>query len=128
MIKSSIDIKKSILRAALIGRTDKKEIIDFIKGNYPSVKVAVLWDVTKSDLMSLSSDDLKDILTQVDRIAAHKATAYVYSEIEQFGLLRMYTTIAEINRVIPVKKLFKNIQTAEEWLNELQYIRTPKRS
>lgn len=118
MIESSVDIINSVLRATLIGSADIKEVCSFIEENYPRISFGILWDFSKGDLSSLSNKDFKTILTLVDRVTSHKSTAYVVTDLHQFGLIQMYTTLAEINRVPPMMKTFKTLENAEKWLNE----------
>lgn len=98
----------------MVGRADLKEICSFIEENYPQVSFGVLWDFSKGNLSLLSNKDFQTIMTLVDKV-----TAYVNTDLQQFGLLRMYTTLAEINRVAPMMKEFKALEDAEKWLNEL---------
>jgi hypothetical protein len=91
-------------------------LVDFYQGAFTS---KLIWDYTDADLTQVKNDELR----QISSVAVNHAhlrkegqTAIVVPETLGFGLGRMYEIISE-NDENPINyNVFKDINTAREWM------------
>lgn len=118
MIETTILDADGIACFKVVGPLYLPEILAVIKKVYPSVKHGVVWDFSESDPSQVTKHDMMLAAQSVATYAKHRKTAAVGSADLQFGLLRMYEAYAEIERVSPIMRVFRNTDDALDWLRE----------
>ena len=122
---ATLDIKNAgdLLIVSVSGKLIANEVIDVINEHYPNGIVKdVIWDLTSGSLLLISQDGFRNIAKAAKKSLENGArqggkTAYVGLADVEFGLLRMYSAIAEMTG-IPIKYfVFKTIEEARIWIN-----------
>jgi len=100
------------------------EIIAVVRQHYTSGKIKdVIWDLTNASLQLISRPGFESI-ARVAKEAVDSGgrksgkTAYIGTSDVNFGLLRMYTAIAEITGVHVEYYVFKSHSEARKWIAE----------
>jgi hypothetical protein len=123
---SSIDIKAegSLLILTVSGDMPTDKVIAIISEYYPNGIVKdVIWDFTNGSLLSTSQSDFIAIAEAVKKSVANGArksgkTVFVGSIDVEYGLLRMYTVIADMSGVPVPYSVFRSMDQAINWINE----------
>jgi hypothetical protein len=123
-IFKKIDTQNNLTLFSVSGKVSAGEIVAAIRDFYEDgVTANVFWDLTDSDLSEISASDVKHIASlsgeYPDKRASGK-TAIVGPDDLSYGLLRMYETIKDFNKLPFSTKAFRNIDEAYEWLAESQ--------
>lgn len=117
-------IEDSLLILTASGDLTSDEIIATVRQHYTSGKVKdVIWDLTNASLQLISRSGFeaiagvaKEAVDSGGRISGK--TAYIGTSDVNFGLLRMYTAIAEITGVEVKYYVFKSHLEARKWIAE----------
>jgi hypothetical protein len=119
---TSIKIEGSVLIITVTGSLSAEEIIAVKKNNYSAGNVAhVIWNLTNSSLSQISKSGFESIATATKTTLSDEyrqccKTAYVASDTHDFGLLRMYSAIAEMVGITIDYNVFKTIDEAKNWI------------
>ena len=116
MINVTFKNNNEFLVLDIVENTTFDEISNAIKDHYCHAKKYVLWNVGLTSISNLTNEELFQISVISEEHACHEKTAYVGSADLEFGLLNMYRNFAEISRIKPYPKVFKDVQRATEWL------------
>jgi len=95
------------------------DISQAIREHYPSVTFHVIWDLTEGRIDGISTEQFRNIPLVAKECLVNRVggkTAYVSSVNHNFGLLRMYTALAEIAGLPYGYNVFKSIAEAKVWL------------
>ncbi len=95
---------------------DVDDVLKIIKNEYPKITQGILWNYTASNFSDPIPISFHRIALAVKEHAIHKKTAYLGPTDLKFGLLRMYETYSEIEKVAPLMKVFRDREEAIEWL------------
>jgi hypothetical protein len=104
------------------GQVSFDQIINALKIEYtgqPSLNV--LWDCTNGMLKHITTDQVKAILSFVENIAEGRRggkTAFVGDKNFEFGLMRMYGTLAEMAEIPFQVEVFRSMAEALQWLDQ----------
>jgi hypothetical protein len=122
MAKIDIKIVDNLLIVSVSGELTAEEVIAVVDEYYPKGIVKdVIWDLTNGSLQSISREGFKAIAIAAKRsveggFREGGKTAYVGGAEVEYGLLRMYKTIAEMTGV-PVKyDVFKTVEEVKNWI------------
>lgn len=101
------------------GKVSLNEIIDIIKNNYHTVKRHILWDLTRIDLSEITSAHFKIILEAAKEHRPYCVggkTAYYTTSAGDYGVTRMFSTLAEIANMPYPYMAFRSFNEAVSWL------------
>lgn len=117
-------IEGCLLIVSVTGDLSADETISVIREYYPAGTVRdVIWDLTSGSLLAISKNGFHAIAKAAKESVAGGSrqggkTAYVGNADVEYGLLRMYTAIAEVTGV-PIKyHVFKSLEEARSWMEE----------
>ncbi len=123
MAEIEVKIEGSLLIAAVTGELTADEVITVVERYYSNGTVMhVIWDLTNGSLSKISKDGFRDIAKATFKSLNSGArqggkTVFVGTNDAEYGLMRMYSVIAELAGV-PVKySVFRTIKEARDWLN-----------
>jgi len=124
---ATIDIKTTgtLLILSASGKLTANEVIAVVNEYYPNGIVKdVIWDLTSGSLQSISNDGFRAIAKAARESVAGGfrqggKTAYVGVADVEFGLLRMYSAIAEMANVPIQYHVFKTMDDARRWIGEI---------
>ena len=121
-ITSSLEADSDLTIVTVVGEVNAEQvvnqIISFLTGGPTRL---VLWDIREGSLASLSSKDLKMILKRGAQFADRRRggrTAIVCSREVDYGLGRMFQTLASLQHIPFEINVFRNLEEAVEWLNQ----------
>jgi len=121
---ATIDIttEGNLLIATVIGVLIAEEVMAVIKEYYANRIVRdVIWDLTHCSLRSLPKTDVQ-LLARVSKESVARGareggkTAFVVNSTVDYGLMRMYSSIAEKVGVPVEYNMFRTIEDARNWL------------
>lgn len=124
MTAADIKYDDGLLIISVKGDLSTVETIEIIKKYYPIGSVKdVIWDYSDGSLQSIAQNGFKAIADAVKEVIASGArqggrTAFVGNATIKFGMLRMYTTIAETSEVPIEYYIHKTIEEAVHWLKQ----------
>lgn len=122
---SKIDIKNEgdVLIISVTGDLTLDESIKVIREYYPRSTVKdVIWDCTDGSMQLLTPSDFRVLAGTVKEVIARGArsggnTAFVAHATVEYGMIRMYTSIAESTGVSVKSNVFRTIAEARRWLD-----------
>lgn len=121
---ATIDIKivENLLIVSVSGNLTAEEVIAVVDEYYPTGAVKdVIWDLTNGSLLSISREGFIAIAKAAKKSVEGGSreggkTVYVGGADVEYGLLRMYKTIAEMTGV-PIKyDVFKTVEEVKNWI------------
>lgn len=123
-IIASIDIKieDNLLIASVTGVLTADEVIAVVKEYYPNGIVKdVIWDLTNGSLNAISRSGFESIAKVTRQILENGfrkggKTVFVGTRAAEFGLMRMYSTIAEMTGIVIDYRVFKTIEEAQNYI------------
>ena len=121
---SYIDVKieNSLMIVNATGELTADEVISVVNEHYPSgVFKDVIWDLTHGTLQKISREGFAAIARATKKSLAGGArqggkTAYVADKASEYGLMRMYTFIADMEGVPVDYHVFNTVQEARYWI------------
>jgi hypothetical protein len=121
-----LDIKTvgNLLIVSVSGKLDADEVITVINEYYPNGIVKnVIWDLTNGSLLLISQHGFRRIAKAAKESVEGGArqggkTAYVGLADVEYGLLRMYSAIAEMTGIPINYFVFKTFEEARVWINQ----------
>jgi hypothetical protein len=124
---ATIDIttSESLLILSVTGKLSADEVIAIVREYYPNGIVKnVIWDLTSGSLLSISNEGFRAIAKAAKEsveggFRQGGKTAYVGLADVEFGLLRMYSAIAEMANVPVQYHVFKTMEGARNWIDEI---------
>ena len=126
MATIDIKIEDNLLVVTVTGELTANETMAVIHDHYPTGIIKdVIWDLTNGSLLSISQDGFRAIAHAAKQAVASGSrqggkTAYVGLATVEYGLLRMYSSIAEVTGV-PIKYyVYRTIEEARNWIYENQ--------
>jgi len=124
-ITSQIDQSSQLTTHIATGEISFTDIIKAIESFYKEKPTKnIIWnfhDVDKDALLSFSYNELKEIVRftkQHEDLRRSGKTALVVSTDLEFGLGRMYDTLAEIENLSHSVKVFRSMDEAFKWIDE----------
>jgi hypothetical protein len=121
MIETTILEADSIACFKVVGKFDVGEMLAVMKDVYPSIERGVVWDFSECDLSQVTIHEMRSVAQGVYKYAKHHKSAGVGRDDLKFGILRMYETYAEMERVPPIMRIFRNADDALNWLRAGEY-------
>ncbi|GEM_PF-1021362 len=116
------NIEGDVLIVSVTGALTAEETIAVIERYYPTGIIKdVIWDLTNGSLLLIDKGGFRRIAEAAKRSVANGSrqngkTVYIGCADVEFGLLRMYTAIAEMTGVPISYTVYKTIDQAREWL------------
>ena len=110
----------------LYGDVQVDLIISFMKARYNEEKPVqknVIWNIDKGSLKKCKREEIQELITFLESFEKLESrsggcTAYVASDDNTFGLLRMYHSYIETIENLPVRiGVFKTNEEAKRWFN-----------
>jgi hypothetical protein len=118
----NIHIEGDLLIASVTGSLTAQEVIAVVEEYYSNGIVKhVIWDLTKGSLSTISTRGFKDIANATFKsvsggVRQGGKTVFVGTNDAEYGLMRMYSVIAEMAGV-PIKyTVFRTIEEAQKYL------------
>ena len=119
-IEQTLDKQKDLAVVTVIGDVSadqvRRQILGFLT-NAPTQRV--LWDIQGGSLMNLTQDDMRQIISEGAAFAEKRRggrTAIVCKETVDFGLARMFETLASCYHLPFEIHVFKDRGKAMSWL------------
>lgn len=100
------------------GASDFTELTSTIRDFYGEIGPALLWDLREGTIASLTTDELRTVSRLASERRSDGSTAYVVGTDVDYGMLRMYEVISEIQGVTQQRKVFRERAHAVAWLLE----------
>jgi hypothetical protein len=122
MLTIEIKITGDLLIVTVTGDLTAKDVIAVIEEYYPDGIVKdVVWDFSNGSMKALSNQGFKEIASATAKALASGArqggrTVFVANRNSEFGLMRMYTAIAEMTGVSVKYTVFRTLAEALQWL------------
>lgn len=122
MATVSIATEGGLLIVSVSGNLTAEEIISVVRDLYPVGRIKdVIWDLSNASLSSVSRMDFEKIARFAKTAVANGfrqrgKTACVGNSAAEFGLIHMYTSIAEMTGVPIGYSVFKTREEAREWI------------
>jgi hypothetical protein len=121
-ITSKLEAENDLTVVTVVGGVDaeqvQSQIISFLTGDPTPL---VLWDVRAGSLTGLSGEDIRTIIQSgawyADRRKGGR-TAIVCPREVDYGLGRMFESLASIYHIPFEINVFRNLGEAREWLNQ----------
>lgn len=102
------------------GRLRAEEFIEWLEAYYAGeVTRFILWDLTKADLSTITSEEIEAHAKFFNQLAGPRKggrSAFVFDSALGYGLGRMYQALSEIERVPIDFQIFWSIDDARQWL------------
>ena len=124
MPASDITTNGDLLIVTVKGQLTAEDVISVINEYYPNGIVKnVIWDLTNGSLSLISKHGFRNIasaaLTSLkDGARQGGKTVYVGLADVEYGLLRMYSVIAEMAGVPIEYKVFRKLEEAHNWIKQ----------
>jgi hypothetical protein len=120
MIETTVDNQHNLTTHKCSGNLTEKELLDTIKSFYNgSPTLNTLWNFSDASISSISTETVKKIFPMVlnlgSRRQSGKSAIVAPSDLE-YGMARMFQTMAEINDFPFVKRVFRSMEEAKQWL------------
>ena len=121
---ATIDITNegSLLIATVTGVLTAEEVMAVIIEYYPnSIVKDVIWDLTHCSLISIPQTDFQ-IIARVSKESVARGvreggkTAFVVNSTVDYGLMRMYSSIAEAADIPVEYSMYRTLEEARSWL------------
>jgi len=126
MATIDVKIEGSLLTMSVNGDLAAEEVIAAVKEFYPNGMVKdVIWEFTNGSMQSISRQGFDAIAKATKETLASGVrhggkTVFVGNAAVEYGLLRMYTAIAELTGVSILYNVFKTIEEARSWIEHDQ--------
>lgn len=121
MASVEIELSGDLLIIRAVGKLSFAEITDTFKLHYPKATYHIIWDLTDSSLIDITTDQFKRIPAIAREYLSSRRggkTAFVSSSVCEYGQLRMYTAFAELANLPYGYNVFKKVEEALEWMKE----------
>jgi hypothetical protein len=123
MATIDITIEGSLLIAAVTGDLSADEVVGVARDYYSTGIKDVIWDLTNGSLNSISRQGFESIARVTKEILSSGVrqggkTVFVGTASAEFGLMRMYATIAELMGIAITYEVFRTIEEAKNWLSQ----------
>lgn len=122
-----IKIENNLMFVNATGNLTVDEVMAVVNEYYPNGAVKdVIWDLTNGTLQSISRDGFEKI-AKASKVAVSNGarqggkTAYVAGTLSDYGLMRMYTIIAEMAGMPTNYHVFNTVDEAINWIKETVY-------
>lgn len=96
---------------------DAVDITDFLRKHHEEYKNGLLVDFSESNLSLLSLHRLREIAECSAEVCTNAKTAIFSPDDVNFGVARMYQSVAETMSVRPEISIFRDMASAIDWLN-----------
>ena len=116
MITKNWVVPGEISEFVIEGTCDVDEVVNTINAKYCSISKGVLWNLSRGSISNFTTNDISRIAMAVKGHVVHNKTALFALADLNFGLFRMYETLAELENVTHVIKVFRNRDEAIQWL------------
>lgn len=122
-----IKIENNLMFVNITGNLTADEVMAVVNEYYPNGAVKdVIWDLTNGTLQSISRDGFEKIAKASKAAVSNGArqggkTAYVAGTLSDYGLMRMYTTIAEMAGMPTDYHVCKTVVEAINWIKGAVY-------
>ena len=119
-IKSVTDVGRDVTFLEVAGKPEVEEICAWLDDLYrENVTRHVLWDFSAADAANMTYEGVRLIARKV-RIHSLKRenprTAFVFSSSLEYGIGRMFMSVAEMEEIPMEFMLFRSREEAEKWL------------
>ena len=117
-------IEGSLLIVSVSGVLTAEEVASVIAQYYSNGIVKdVIWDIAIGSLSFISNDGFREIAGVANKALESGArqggkTAYIGSAEQEYGVLKMYTAIAELTGVPTQYNVFGTIKEARNWIDQ----------
>lgn len=119
-INTSIDASKDLTVFTVRGEVCTSDVLSAIEAFYQGSPTSlVLWDLSAAVLAGVSAGDVSGIarmLKQTNKRAQRGKTALVGSEGVNFGMARMFESMAEMEDMPTEYAVFRTLEEARQWL------------
>jgi hypothetical protein len=118
-IEKSIDEAQGITTLEFRGELSLKVTLDTLEEFYSQPTKHLIWDITRADIQTATTDDLKKIVSVTKSHAKSRPggkTAILGNSDLQYALGRMYATFCEFERHPIEISVFRNLDSAMQWL------------
>lgn len=126
----NIKIEGTLLIASVVGDLSADEAIAVIKKHYPSGIVKdVIWDLTLGTMQSIPMDGFKAVANASKDASSNSSrqgskTVFVTNNADEYSLFCKYTAIAEVTGVPVQFNVFRDIDSAKNWIYGFYYSQT----
>src|SRR3954463_2339274 len=121
-ITNLLEAEHNLTVVTVVGEVDAEQvlsqIISFLTGEPTQL---VLWDIREGSLARLSSGDLRMIIKRGAQFADRRKggqTAIVCSTDIDYGLGRMFETLASLQHIPFEISVFRDLSEANQWLHQ----------
>lgn len=120
-ITTEINLEKNLRYHIVKGVFDVNELSEYLKGLYNSLdsgsEMKSCWDLRDADFTSISTEDVQATMEYVSQNWGKDKTraAFVVSRDLEYGMLRMYQTMMELNNPSEVS-VFRDMSEARKWV------------
>ena len=115
-------IENKIIINSVVGEVNFDKIAEYISENIESwISKPVIWDMSKADLSTVPSDQLRSFLQKMQSLSKKKSgekTAIVAPQDMEYGMMRMFEIFAENESFEMELRVFRTIEEAKQWLPE----------
>lgn len=118
MIEKRVIESGKIIEFVLFGPSEKQDIMDVMKHEYPLFSKGILWNFEHGSNSHLPASDMDEIALYSKQYTVHSKTAYYALSDLEYGMLRMYESYAKIAKAAVQMRIFKHRELAIEWLRE----------
>lgn len=122
MVTIDIKVAGDLLIATVNGDLIANEVIEVIEEYYPKGIIKdVIWDLTNGTMKTITNQEFKNIARATLESVSNGSrqggrTVFVGNNDTEFGLMRMYTVIAEMTGVTITYTVFRTLAEALQWL------------
>jgi len=122
MAAIDITMHGNILIASVTGSLTADEVIAVVERYYSNGIVKhVIWDLTNGSLSLISTNGFKAIASATFKSLSGETrqggkTVFVGTNDTEYGLMRMYSTIAEMTGVPTKYSVYRTMEEAKSWL------------
>ncbi len=107
------------------GKLTFEETIDTINNYYHMVTRHIIWDFTDGDATPITPDQFRKIISTANEYRPFKEggkTAYVSTVDSTYGMMRMFSVLAEFSDIPYPYRAFRDFEEAVEWLHSPPFI------
>lgn len=120
MIEISVDTQNDLTIHHVIGDTTLDDLLQGVKAFYSKTPTKyLLWDFREAKLVKWSADTIDQLAAEVTKVSVPREggkTAFVFSGPGDYGLGRLYESMADLRDVKIELRCFINIDEAYQWL------------
>ena len=122
MIDTRINRTENLTIHSCSGKVTISDIYKAIEKFYKGTPTEnIIWDFSESDLTDVKFHEIRTLAEKVKKIAHSREggkTAIVAKKDADYGLSRVYQTFSEIAQQIASISVFKDLSSAEHWIQE----------